>query len=454
MCRHYGIDYHIYSNRKRAGWSIEKILTTPTLNNGYACTDYLGNTYTSIKAMCDFYNINKRTYDQRRKAGWTLKEALIGKSTEYVTDHLGNKYKSFNEMAKTYNIDTRTLHSRLYSGWSLEKALTTLAGDINYCCDHLGNQYMSIKEMCAFYGVKVGTYRSRRQRGYSIEDSLKRDNLPHKIKDFHKTEVCDHHGNRYPTIKEMCHAYNQSYSKYHRLIKMGCDLETALTSKDTNLTIYINGKKYHHLPHVCEELNLNINRIRNIMKTYHVDIEEAIKIHNAPPQIHGQECQDHLGNIYPSIRIMCQYYGIRPTSYYARIAKGWTIEKVLTTPQSDKMHGCEDHLGQKYNSIKALTEHYGISRARYKDLLKHGWNQKNILLYHDISLRPGNYKNIEHKYLGQANGQPYFECTCKICGLKNILTPNQMTEHSKLALEHRIYAYYKKAGLRCLDICF
>ena len=84
---------------------------------------------------------------------------------------------------------------------------------------------------------------------------------------------------------------------------------------------------------------------------------------------------DHLGNKYPNIKTMCKHYGITDSAYQSRLKLGWTLEETLTTP----LHSVYDHLGNKYSGTEKMCKQYGITRSVYKIRLKLGWTLEETL---------------------------------------------------------------------------
>lgn len=183
MCEHYGITTSAYYQRLRAGWTLEEALTTPIgdhTKKGIPCKDHLGNNFSSIGDMIKHYGITRTVYGYRKKLGWSLKDILTtpSKEQEEIVDHLGNKYETMQEMASKYPCKTPdTYRSRINAGMSVEKALMTPITKRVYkksreCFDHLGNKYETLKSMCKHYGIEPNTYKARRKKGVPIEEAL------------------------------------------------------------------------------------------------------------------------------------------------------------------------------------------------------------------------------------------------------------------------------------------
>lgn len=124
------------------------------------------------------------------------------------------------------------------------------------------------------------------------------------------------------------------------------------------------------------------------------DQREALKL----PSTRWQT-NDHLGNVYSSRTQMLAYYGISENCYSYRKSKGWSLERILTTPPYAIPHDtdtyCFDHLGNPYPSKKAMLEAYGISDALYKSRLNHGWSLEQTLTEPKVD-------NVYYDHLGNA----------------------------------------------------
>lgn len=78
MCAHYGMNPTTYINRVTRGMTVEEALTTPAVkrNQPKPSRDHLGNEYPSMKAMCEAWGQDYNKYLRRRKAGWSVEKAL------------------------------------------------------------------------------------------------------------------------------------------------------------------------------------------------------------------------------------------------------------------------------------------------------------------------------------------------------------------------------------------
>lgn len=203
------------------------------------------------------------------------------------------------------------------------------------CKDFKGNEFNSIKDMCDYYNVSIGLYYSRVASGWGLKDILTIPSKKPKNSKFKSKKCKDFKGNEFNSIKDMCNYYGISYDLYRNRIWRGWSQQDALS-----LVVY------------------NRNSC-------------------------NYKYEDHLGNKFPTIKAMCEHWGIKFHTYYGRIKCGWSKEKALTF--KDKIVGknrcieCTDHLGNKYTSFTEMCNKYGINYDTYLYRLNKGWSQKDAL---------------------------------------------------------------------------
>ena len=171
LCLTYNITRTAYESRMRAGWEIEKVLTTPTRPKTTEIIDHLGQKYPSKTALCDAYGLKLNAFLRRIKDGWDLEKALTTPADPLTYDHLGNAFTSYAQMCKHYNKSIATVYNRLYKQkLSLKEALTNPS--TYECLDPFGNQFPSANEMARHYKIKPEQYKGRIQRKWSIIEAL------------------------------------------------------------------------------------------------------------------------------------------------------------------------------------------------------------------------------------------------------------------------------------------
>ncbi len=204
-------------------------------------------------------------------------------------------------------------------------------------------------------------------------------------------------------------------------------------------------------------------------------------------------CHDHKGNRYDSMEKMCEHYSISRQTFYKRLKLGWSLEKALTTsvhsawteseinilkekypaygvkiPElSHRTYGTIRKMARKYKLYKdestikdtvgkyvpnkcgvriALQKYEYINKNnkyKYHYVFEDGY--KNTVTYnnayivsHPVLSQPYNsnrklYFGFDIKLIGiSGNGADvYYECECKSCGHKNLMTPKEMIEHAQ-----------------------
>ncbi len=273
-------------------------------------------------------------------------------------DHLGNRFPSKKALCRAYGVNYMVFINRIENGMDLKTALSksriTKHGIIDdpeldpsklpkekakeaavktgrkehkgrECVDHLGNRFISITAMCKHHGVSLTSFRHRLKRGWSLEAAL----------GGKKTVVQDHLGNWYPTMTAMAKAYGLTVSALYSRLKTGITLEDALTkSREELKPLKITdpfGKKWPSIKAMCEWYGVKLS-------TFKLDIKKGVSIAEALTRPRGRlgrpghETVDHKGTTYESISEMCKAYGVAYGTYMNRIASGWNMEDALTKP--------------------------------------------------------------------------------------------------------------------------
>lgn len=153
MCVAYGINNNLYQNRKKSGWDLEKILTTPIIGVNKITTDHRGNTFRNKAEMAKHWGIKIELLDSRLRNGWSLQRALEtdtnGKYSrgKRCQDHKGVIYTSIQSMCEAYDINSVIFRYRKKLGWDLEKILTTPINRVCNIKDVDGKKYDNVSEL-------------------------------------------------------------------------------------------------------------------------------------------------------------------------------------------------------------------------------------------------------------------------------------------------------------------
>lgn len=220
MCKAWGIDYRLFSERRKRGWNLMRSLITPNCE-GTTIFDHEGNIYECEAEMCQNWGISQSAFSGRRKRGWSLKDALTipamktddahkiielveqyepedilqaisefkerhgtmrrrnryrkhstGPCKNPVRDHLGHTFKNKREMCRFWKQDFQLFHSRDNIDWPIEYALTYPKGGPYVFHDHNGNDFLSIAKMCNYYDIDKAVFKKRMDNGWTLKDAL------------------------------------------------------------------------------------------------------------------------------------------------------------------------------------------------------------------------------------------------------------------------------------------
>lgn len=98
----------------------------------------------------------------------------------------------------------------------------------------------------------------------------------------------------------------------------------------------------------------------------------------------SKECEDHLGNHFGSVKEMCAFYNINPSTFHVRIFNGFTLKEALTSSKNCQRKIDEesrtDHLGNIFNSIADMCRHYKLKYSTYISRRRNGWTKERALL--------------------------------------------------------------------------
>ena len=228
-------------------------------------------------------------------------------------DHLGNQFNSKKERAERYGLKTCCVEARLNKlKWTLEKALTTPNNNEGYP-DHLGNIFPTKAARARQYKLKVNCIDDRlNNKKWSLEKALTTPVY---------SQCKDHLGNTFKSEKERAERYGLTYHQVEvRLNKLKWTLEKSLTTP--------------------------------------------------VGEIKGNQCEDHLGNIFNTQKERAERYGLSEFVVKDRLDnKKWSLEKALTTPVKPVVK-YEDPISKEMYSIRALAAKYNMNPSTLQSNLR------------------------------------------------------------------------------------
>ena len=355
--------------------------------------DHLNNKFNSKEEMCDFWGIDIDLFRNRIEHGYSLEESLTGRiaqkeikdnintqsesqSRYTVVDHLGNTFKSAKILCKYWKIDYTDFHARISCGWTVKDAIEKGRADSlkatkksEVFCDHLGNTFDSIKDMCDYWGIIESSFYYRMEKGMKLREALE-TSVEH--------EVYDHLGNKFNNVVDMCKYWGISISTYKYRLKLGKSLEETLTLKPYEINDGVKdhlGNKFKNINAMCQYWEIAPNTFRKRLRGG-LSLKDALE---KPMKNQKIAAVDHKGNKFRSISAMCSYWGIKASCFNYRIASGMSLKDALEKPV--KFNGIKpsDHLGQVFDSLEEMCRYWGINPATYTYRLNSGWNKKDAL---------------------------------------------------------------------------
>ena len=433
MCKHYGVSLAVYTKRINEGWSKYDALNTPASNirkpsisvtwNGIHYTsikklsedlhmtipklrklwdmgfstdeiskmsgvapdritkDHNGNLFNSEKQMCIHYGISQEFYHKQLEKGKTQEEVLTHKERNLITAPDGTQFLNFTELCKHYSLNLSTAQGRKRNGWTLEEIIAgKRKTEPAFYVDGIG--YESTAEFCRKVNIGRTPMWSRINKGMTHEEAY------HDI--INKQPFYDHKGNAYKSEKDMCDAYGIKLNLYKYRRDQGMGKEEALTTPTRNASLNYNGVTYKSPRDLANTLNISYTRLSRSLHDG-LSIEEAV----AKASVVIKMCSDHIGEEKLQkcgLKLKITEY-IEGSYYNAVFEDGTPV------------------LRMSYTSFR-------LQATTHPDLKKHK--------YMGFSVK----KRITDA-LNSTDGCARYECACDKCGIKDIMTPQEMIEHFK-----------------------
>lgn len=116
---------------------------------------------------------------------------------------------------------------------------------------------------------------------------------------------------------------------------------------------------------------LTMSTDRHTLRNFDTSKDKAISItldFDDNKRTRCEECKDHLGHTFSSIREMCEYWNISYQVYNSRIHREhWSVEKALTTPVAKNANQpVVDPNGVWWESISKMCKAWKVNEKTYK----------------------------------------------------------------------------------------
>lgn len=133
------------------------------------------------------------------------------------------------------------------------------------------------------------------------------------------------------------------------------------------------GQTFPSITKLCNYWNIN----RKTFIRHYSNNEDIKNIIEYLTNTQPQQYIDHLGNIFISIIDMCKYHNITPATYKYRKNKGLSIEQILIPKQNKSI--IVDHNGNQFNSVQEMCQYYNINKNTYQHRRKKGASLQEAL---------------------------------------------------------------------------
>ena len=235
----------------------------------------LNKAKSNILSLVSFITGKSKTWITKRLEG----ESILSKdiirhlvSEAKQIEYQGKLYNSYHSLAKDLNISYTYIYKNLDKGMSIEDLVNNYSPKVTEVTDHLGNKFKSLKSMLSYYNITKSDYLKREIKGWSLKEIL---TTPIKKRENGK-EFFDFKGKVFQSLTSMAREYG--------------------VSRPTLIKLLNEGK-------TPEEVTYKLS-------------QKSVK--------------DHLGNSYPTYTKMAKHYGVNVSTFFNRQYKGWSLEEALT----------------------------------------------------------------------------------------------------------------------------
>ena len=324
-------------------------------------------------------------------------------TTMPLIDHEGHHFRRVKDMAAYWGLYPELLSARWRSGLSLEECLTRPCrkqknprGKEKGCYDHKGRYFPNQIERARWWHADANLVRSRLRIGWSIEKALtwpgKWERLREKLLRADHAgrlyasgrEVTDHTGRLHASKREMCAWWGIRYPLYCSRRLRGWSMEDALLTppkespgvRKADRSADHEGRVFPSMREMCEHWGISLNTYRYRVKWLEWSKERAL---TAPPG-RDRTVRDHLGREYDTKSAMCAAWGVTPAAFNYRVRRmGMTMEQALTVSDA-KDRQLQDHTGRRFRSWTEMCRFWGVHYLTAAHRMKYrGWTLKEAL---------------------------------------------------------------------------
>lgn len=186
----------------------------------------------------------------------------------------------------------------------------------------------------------------------------------------------------------------KSYNYIHTRLKgKGVISKSLVDELVSSTSIKFRGKVYKTYSDLAKDYGFSLSYLSSKLSKG-ISLEEAVNSYKG----HEEFGVDHLGNKFSSVEEMIKHWGISRRAYNKRRDKGWSLERILTTPikENQTAKECVDFKGNIFPSMKSMAKEYEVSHSSILYHIRKGKTPAEALKY---LLTEGRVKRkvIDHK---------------------------------------------------------
>lgn len=325
-------------------------------------------------------------------------------------DHKGNIYKNTKEKCKAYNIPITTYQKRKSTyGWSEKDALTLPKGSNRDTMQKRSERIGQVFLLNCGLHAKIESF-----IGNSCEQCvISFLEIPGETKNTEYSMLVrgevnytafnnSHRGTMYDfiNVKYVISDERHSYFSCECKICHQKDILTPTQMKYHQVNIH-RQYKYRPTPEPDNLLELaraqypEISNLKNVMRRIRKRLELGWSVdlavstpplpqyqHTAEVSVNAVSCEDHLGNIYPSVTARAKAYGLSDATVEDRLKHGWSLKDALTIAPNDRnlqYKPQKDHQDHYFKTIADMAKYWHIPRKTLEYRLKHNWDIESAL---------------------------------------------------------------------------
>ena len=239
-----------------------------------------------------------------------------------------------------------------------------------------GKEYKSRSELAISYGIKPSTFFARLGYNWSIEEAL--GIVPrHRHRKGRPIEFA---GKQYPSRKELAISYGIKPLIFFSRMRNNWSIEEALG---------IVPRHRHRKGHPIEFAGKQYPSRKELAISYGIkpsvffarlgrnwSIEEALGV--VPRHRHRKGHPiEFAGKQYPSKKELAVSYGIKPSTFFSRLEYNWSIEEALSRVY--KKRNPIEYDGIQYSSKAELARAYDVNPDTFRKRLKYGRSVEEAL---------------------------------------------------------------------------